>query len=113
MSHAAEGSFLIISTSLATLRPLFRGIKRHVTDRTLHSKNTHYARHTTSIAKRQVTTTGQSLDEHIDDKNQTLEHVALVDRSNQFADRNCELEGGLYVLRGQEIVSTPKGKGYE
>ncbi|POS69198.1 hypothetical protein DHEL01_v212408 [Diaporthe helianthi] len=30
MTHAAEGSFLMISTSLATLRPLFRSMKRHV-----------------------------------------------------------------------------------
>lgn len=32
MSHAAEGSTLIISTSLVTLRPLFRGIRQHVTE---------------------------------------------------------------------------------
>lgn len=33
MTHAAEGSFLIMSTSLATLRPLYRGLKRRVTVR--------------------------------------------------------------------------------
>lgn len=32
MTHAAEGSTLLISTSLVTLRPLFRGIRQHVTE---------------------------------------------------------------------------------
>lgn len=30
MTHAVEGSFLIISTSFATLRPLVRGVKQQV-----------------------------------------------------------------------------------
>ncbi|PSR78788.1 hypothetical protein BD289DRAFT_376248 [Coniella lustricola] len=35
MTHAAEGSFLIMSTSLATLRPLYRGLRKHVVSRGL------------------------------------------------------------------------------
>ncbi|KAF3766873.1 hypothetical protein M406DRAFT_327988 [Cryphonectria parasitica EP155] len=34
MTHFAEGSFLIMSTSLATLRPLYRGLRRQITART-------------------------------------------------------------------------------
>lgn len=39
MTHAAEGSFLIISTSLATIRPLVLGMKKHVANISLVSRS--------------------------------------------------------------------------
>lgn len=59
MTHAAEGSFLIISTSLATLRPLVNGMKKHVTKSIVSRDAT---RHQSSGAKSAPRTNASHVD---------------------------------------------------
>lgn len=87
MTHAAEGSFLIISTSLATLRPLYRGIKQQVVDRSL---NSNFTRRPASTIKYQGSVIDPAQEEGIDKKGNM--YIGLSERLDRSADSDSELD---------------------
>lgn len=98
MTHALEGSCLIIASSLVTLRPLFRGIKARVTD--LSGGSHHSSKYVTRLSSRAFATAST---------NQTQVECIISTRLsheldggacwNDLPHRNgvAELEGDIYV----------------
>lgn len=108
MTHAAEGSFLIISTSLATLRPLYRGIKQQVVDRSL---NSHLTRRPTSTVKYLGSTIDSAQEDCTDTKRRSRLHISLFEALGRSPDgeSDLDLQMALRMPSGGEhpITSSP------
>lgn len=84
MTHAAEGSFLMISTSLATLRPLFRSMKRHVS--TVHGNSNEPSKRRTIGNSRGFHSTNHSQVDCIITSRSNAEWVPLDDQSGKESE---------------------------
>ncbi|KAJ4385727.1 hypothetical protein N0V93_010157 [Gnomoniopsis smithogilvyi] len=108
MTHAAEGSFLIISTSLATLRPLYRGIKQQVVDRSLTSA---FTRRPASTIKYHASSIDPVQEDYSDGKQISGAYIGLFDRLNRPSDGESELDLALRIPSGEKspVSSTSEG----
>lgn len=108
MTHAAEGSFLIISTSLATLRPLYRGIKQQVVDRSFQSN---FTRRPVSTIKYNPSSSDTGREKIADNKRVSRGgFLSLFDMLDQTADGESELDLGLRLSNVESptsALSTP------
>ncbi|KAJ4406949.1 hypothetical protein N0V82_010015 [Gnomoniopsis sp. IMI 355080] len=102
-THAAEGSFLIISTSLATLRPLYRGIKQQVVDRSL---NSNFTRRPASTIKYHGSAIDSAQEDCFDGKRKM--YIGLFDRLDRSPDDDSELDLALRLPSGGSSSSPSK-----
>lgn len=102
MTHAAEGSFLIISTSLATLRPLYRGIKQQVVDRSFQSN---FTRRPHSTIKYNPSGSDTGREEGSDNKRVSRGFLSLFDMLDQTANGESELDLGLHLSNVESPTS--------
>ncbi|KAI3398940.1 hypothetical protein diail_8263 [Diaporthe ilicicola] len=97
MTHAAEGSFLMISTSLATLRPLFRSMKRHVS--TSHGNSIEPSKRRTMVNSRGFQSVTHSQVDCIITSRNDAEWVPLDDGPTKEA----EARGDIMVQKTIEV----------
>lgn len=102
MTHAAEGSFLIISTSLATLRPLYRGIKQQVVDRSFQSS---FTRRPLSTIKCNPSGSDTGREEGSDNKRSSRGFLSLLDMLDRTANGESELDLGLHLSNVESPTS--------